>query len=183
MKARILYTAAAALAIAGCDQPSADTNESAAAETAAPAATAQQAAPGATSETAATVATATKPPFGAYLVDGEGRSLYVLEGTRQGEKATACTGACLEEWPPLLAASPEAAEGLDPSRLATVPRDSQQQVTYAGWPLYHYRGDRQPGQVSGQHVHDRWGEWYLLAPSGELIEEGEEQTRAAAQPS
>ena len=118
---------------------------------------------------AATVTTATKPPFGTYVVDGAGRALYVLEGER-GTTMSRCTGACLGVWPPLHASGPpSAAAGVDPTRLATVPMHGHPHVTYAGWPLYYYHRDRAPADTTGQNVRDTWGTWYLLSPSGEPI--------------
>jgi predicted lipoprotein with Yx(FWY)xxD motif len=118
---------------------------------------------------AATVTTATKPPFGTYLVDGAGRALYVLDGER-GMTTSRCTGACLGVWPPLLAAGPAtAAAGVDARRLATVNVHGRSQVTYSGWPLYYYHRDRIPADTTGQYVRDTWGTWYLLSPSGEPI--------------
>lgn len=119
---------------------------------------------------AVTVTTATKAPFGTYLVDGAGRALYILEGERQPGGAMRCAGECLRVWPPLHAAgAPVAGAGVDPARLATMPMHGAPHVTYAGWPLYYYHRDRVPGDTTGQHVTDAWGTWHLLAPSGEPI--------------
>ena len=118
---------------------------------------------------AATVTTATKAPFGTYLVDGSGRALYILEGER-GMTMSRCTGLCLAAWPPLhVAGPPVAGSGIDPARLATVPMHGHAHVTYAGWPLYYYARDRAPSDTTGQHVRDPWGTWHLLSPSGEPI--------------
>lgn len=117
-----------------------------------------------------TVTTATKAPFGTYLVDGAGRSLYILEGERMPGGMMRCTGECLPIWPPLhVAGAPTAGAGADPGRLATMPMHGAPHVTYSGWPLYYYHRDRVPGDTTGQHVMDRWGTWHLLAPSGQPI--------------
>ena len=117
-----------------------------------------------------TVTTATKAPFGTYLVDGAGRALYILEGERGMTGMSRCVGDCLRIWPPLHAAAPPVAgPGIDPARLASVPMHGAPHVTYAGWPLYNYHRDRVPGDTTGQHVTDAWGTWHLLAPSGEPI--------------
>ena len=118
----------------------------------------------------AAVNVATKVPFGTYLVDGRGRALYILEGTRSGAGMGRCETECLRVWPPLHAAGPPVAgPGVDPARLATTPMHGAPHVTYAGWPLYYYFRDRVPGDTTGQHVTDRWGVWHLLSPSGEPI--------------
>jgi predicted lipoprotein with Yx(FWY)xxD motif len=126
-----------------------------------------------------TITTATKPPFGTYLVDGAGRSLYVLEGTQNGMGMDRCSGPCLAVWPPLhaLTAPPVAAAGVDPARLTTVPMHGAPHVTYNGWPLYYYSHDQVRGDTNGQDVTDAWGTWHLLSPSGVPI-----RPAGAAQP-
>ena len=118
---------------------------------------------------AVTVTTATKAPFGTYLVDGAGRALYILEGERGMTGMSRCTPDCLAVWPPLHATSAIAGAGVDPARLSTAPMHGHPHVTYAGWPLYYYVRDRAPADTTGQHVTDRWGTWHLLSPSGEPI--------------
>jgi predicted lipoprotein with Yx(FWY)xxD motif len=34
--------------------------------------------------------------------------------------------------------------------------DGNHQVTYNGWPLYHFAGDKQPGEVNGDGIGDLW---------------------------
>lgn len=117
-----------------------------------------------------TVTTASKAPFGTYLVDGAGRSLYILEGERGMVGTSRCTRDCLAVWPPLhRAGRPIAGAGIDPARLSSVPMHGHAHATYAGWPLYYYVRDRGPGDTTGQHVTDRWGTWHLLSPSGAPI--------------
>ena len=116
------------------------------------------------------VTTGNKAPYGAFLVDGNGRSLYILEGTRIPGGVNRCVGDCLRVWPPLIASNPPVAgSGVDPAKLAAVPTTAGPQTIYGGWPLYYYHRDRAPGDTTGQHVTDRWGTWHLLALSGEPI--------------
>jgi predicted lipoprotein with Yx(FWY)xxD motif len=116
-----------------------------------------------------TVTTATKAPFGPYLVDGAGRALYILEGTR-GTAAENCSGQCLVVWPPLhVTAPPVVGAGVDPARLGTTMAHGHTHVTYDGWTLFYYHRDRAPGQTTGQHVRDAWGTWHLISPSGAAI--------------
>ena len=117
-----------------------------------------------------TVTTANKAPYGTYLVDGAGRALYILEGTRGEAGMSRCSGECLRIWPPLhVAGVPLAGPSINPASLATVPMHGAPHVTYAGWPLYYYHRDRVPSDTTGQHVIDRWGTWHLLSPSGQPI--------------
>ena len=118
---------------------------------------------------------------GAYLADNRGRAVYMLEGDTDGSK---CTAACLEAWPPLRAqAGTTATAGttsttgteanLRMNLVGTVQRaDGTSQVTYNGHPLYHYAKDTGAGTTAGQGVEDQWGEWYLVTPEGEAMEEG-----------
>lgn len=127
---------------------------------------------------AVTIALAEKEPFGQYLVDGEGKSLYMLEADTQGdgtEAVSTCTDACVEEWPVVTATGePMGGEEVDASLLSTIERDDgTMQVTYNGWPLHYYHDDQAPGDTEGQGVHDEWGGWYLVTPSGEPIEDEE----------
>lgn len=115
-----------------------------------------------------TLTTATKPPFGRYVVDSAGRSLYILEGTRGMTGINRCSGPCLGVWPPLHG-PPTVASGLNPALVRSVQGYGAAQVSYAGWPLYYYHTDRVPGDTTGQHVTDAWGTWHLLSPSGEPI--------------
>lgn len=116
---------------------------------------------------AATLTTANKAPFGTYLVDGAGRAVYILEGTRGSSARMACGYDCARVWPPVaVTAPPVAGAGLDPRRIGTMTRGGGTQLTYHGWPLFYYVRDRGPGDTTGHNVHDAWGGWYLLSPSG-----------------
>ena len=116
----------------------------------------------------ATVTVATKPPFGTYLVDSAGRAIYILEDERQPGGMHRCVGECLSVWPPVHGAA-IAGPGVDAALLATMPMEGGPHATYAGWPLYYYHRDQAPGDTTGQDVHDTWGTWHLLSPSGEPI--------------
>ena len=117
---------------------------------------------------------ATLPGGGEYLTGAEGRALYMIEGN---DDPTACVDACATAWPPFTvdpgqaptaASTSEGSGTVQAGLIATVQRpDGSQQVTYNGHPLYYYARDAQAGQVTGQDVTDEWGEWYLVAPSGE----------------
>jgi predicted lipoprotein with Yx(FWY)xxD motif len=119
---------------------------------------------------AASLTTATKAPFGAYLVDGAGRALYVLDGTRNGSGVNRCNADCLGVWPPLMTAGPTvAAAGVNPAMVGFAAGYGGSQASYAGWPLYYFHHDTTPGDTNGQARHDQWGTWYLISPSGEAI--------------
>lgn len=109
---------------------------------------------------------------GPYLTDAMHRALYLLKGDTDGSK---CTGECLKTWPPLLVTPEGRASGapeLQADRIGTTIRaDGATQVTYNGRPLYRYARESGPGATAGQDVHDQWGEWYLVTPAGEALEE------------
>jgi predicted lipoprotein with Yx(FWY)xxD motif len=118
-----------------------------------------------TAETAsaATVATADSD-LGTILVDGEGRSLYLFMPDAQG--TSTCAEGCVEAWPPLPGPA-GAGTGADESLLGTSDRpDGSVQVTYNGWPLYHFSGDAAPGDTNGQGV---GGVWNLVDAEGNAV--------------
>jgi predicted lipoprotein with Yx(FWY)xxD motif len=121
---------------------------------------------GAPSATATTIALANSK-LGPILVDSAGRSLYLFEADTS-TTSTCVSAGCVAEWPPLTATgSPQVGSGLAANRLGTTTRaDGQQQVTYAGHPLYYFAGDTQPGVTAGQGLNDNGGLWYLVHTDG-----------------
>ncbi|MBP2233991.1 putative lipoprotein with Yx(FWY)xxD motif [Sinorhizobium kostiense] len=126
-----------------------------------------------TSEVKLTVANS--PEHGDYVADAEGRALYMFEADQRGkgeEKASStCYDACAEAWPPLIAeGKPTGGESLTPDLIdMSERRGGQMQVSYGGWPLYYYVKDGGAGKTTGHDVEDFGGEWYLVAPSGDVV--------------
>ena len=122
---------------------------------------------------AAEVDVAEKEPYGAYLVDAEGKTLYLFLADSAG--SSACNDDCAGPWPPLLTeGEPEGGDGVEASMLGTIEReDGTTQVTYNGHPLYYFVKDESSGDTNGQDVDAFGAEWYLVSPSGEQIEEEE----------
>ena len=115
--------------------------------------------------------------YGAYLVDAEGRTLYLFTADQQGSGETQamsnCYDDCATAWPPLTIQQdqPQAGEQVEAPLLGTVERkDGSLQVTYNGWPLYYFAKDQGPGEVTGQDKHGFGGEWYLVSPKGGKVE-------------
>jgi predicted lipoprotein with Yx(FWY)xxD motif len=109
--------------------------------------------------------------LGKILVDGKGMTLYLFEKDK-GNKPT-CTGECATAWPPLLTtAQPTAGTGVNGSWLGVADRsDGTKQVTYHGWPLYHYAKDTKPGDMNGQGVSEFGAKWFVVdATKGDKIE-------------
>jgi predicted lipoprotein with Yx(FWY)xxD motif len=89
------------------------------------------------------------------LVDGaNSMTLYQFASDTAGSGKSACTGGCATTWPPLTVASgtaPTAGTGAS-GTLATITRgDGTMQVTYNGFPVYHYSGDSAPGDTNGNY--------------------------------
>jgi predicted lipoprotein with Yx(FWY)xxD motif len=115
-----------------------------------------------------TVNTAHSGKFGTILVSSSGMTLYRF--TPDKKNVSVCSGACSKYWPPLLikgTTKPTAGSGTTASMLGTTKRaHAAIQVTYAGYPLYLYAGDKKPGDVSGEGFQ---GMWYVVNASGALV--------------
>ncbi len=108
--------------------------------------------------------------YGEYLTDGDGRALYIFEDDKPGQST--CYDACAEVWPPFLTTGEPLSEAVRDAMVGVIKRqDGQLQITYNDMPLYYYTKDKGPGSTEGHDVHDRFGEWYLVAPSGEQVAE------------
>lgn len=121
--------------------------------------------------TGATVALA-KLKVGTALVDGRGRTLYLFEADKGS--ASTCNGACASLWPPATTSGkPTAGPGVDAAKLGTTKRsDGTLEVTYKGHPLYRYAPDTKAGDVTGQGLNQFGAPWYVLAASGNKIDNG-----------
>ena len=110
--------------------------------------------------------------LGPMLVDPKGRTLYLFEADK-GTTST-CYDGCAQAWPPLLTSGPPSAgTGVNAGDLATTTRsDGTMQVTYHGHPLYYYVVDTKPGDLNGQNLNQFGAKWYVLAPSGDKIDNG-----------
>lgn len=111
-----------------------------------------------------------KEPYGAYLTDSEGRSLYLFMS--DSRNTSTCYDACAAAWPPLT--TPEDVstgdEMVQRDLLSTFQReDGTTQVQYGDWPLYYYIQDEQPGDTTGQDVKGFGAEWYLVRPDGNKV--------------
>ena len=92
------------------------------------------------------------PELGAILVDSGGNTLYLFTDDERG--VSNCYQGCAAAWPPLLTAGdPTGGEGVPAGRVGTATReDGSTQVTYNGWPLYHFAADEAPSDMMGQNV-------------------------------
>lgn len=119
-----------------------------------------------------TVALATKTVKGQsekILVDSKGRTLYVDEKDKPGQPA--CTGACLQAWPPVKAKAKtvKVAPGLTASQYTVVTAsDGTKQIAVNGSPLYLWTGDKNAGDTTGQDVNG----FYVVEASGKKYDPG-----------
>lgn len=107
--------------------------------------------------------------FGTYLTDDAGRALYMWDADRDG--SSTCYGDCATAWPPLTVGdAAHAGPGVDSSLIGTVTRkDGTHQVTYGGWPLYHFESDTKAGDLTGQGNTGFGAVWWVVAPNGEPL--------------
>lgn len=107
--------------------------------------------------------------FGDYLVDATGMTVYAYAKDMPNTNISNCSDACAATWPPLLTqgnptvgSNAIASDGttLDTSMLGTITRiDGTTQVTFNGWPLYYFSGDKAPGDINGEL-------WFVMPPKG-----------------
>jgi len=118
---------------------------------------------------AASVGTKTSS-LGTFLVDGNGRALYLWDADH-GSKST-CAGACAQAWPPVTTTgTPKASGAVKASLLGTTKRaDGSLEVTYAGHPLYTFAGDTQPGQTTGEGSNGFGAPWWVVTPAGKALQ-------------
>lgn len=102
--------------------------------------------------------------LGKVVTDSAGFTLYRFDKDTASPPKSNCEGACATAWPVVAADGAEAAPGVDPSLIGEVTRaDGTKQLTIAGWPMYRYAKDANPGDATGQGV---GGTWFASAPDG-----------------
>jgi predicted lipoprotein with Yx(FWY)xxD motif len=109
-------------------------------------------------------------PLGKILVDAKGRTLYLFEADKPN--MSNCSGACLSLWPAFTSqGKPQAHGGTLAAKIGTISTSNgQQQVTYNGHPLYYYAADQKPGDTTGQGLNQFGAAWYVLATTGNKID-------------
>lgn len=104
---------------------------------------------------------------GQIVVDGKGMSVYYYTKDVKDSGKSACTGGCLDAWPPVLAtADTPTVDGVTGTVGTIATPDGKKQLTVNGMPVYYYAKDVAAGDITGQGV---GGVWYLVAPSGDMI--------------
>jgi len=120
--------------------------------------------------TAASVVSTKTSSLGTFLVDGQGRTLYLWDADH--DPMSTCTAACAQAWPPLTTTgAPKASGAVKSSLLGTATRaDGSREVTYAGHPLYTYAGDTRPGQVTGEGSNSFGAPWWTVTTAGRALQ-------------
>jgi predicted lipoprotein with Yx(FWY)xxD motif len=98
-------------------------------------------------------------------------TVYLFEGDKGS--TSSCSGACASAWPPVTTSAAATAAGAARSAdLGAITRsDGSKQVTYKGHPLYFFVKDKDSGDAYGQGAKAFGADWYVLAPSGNKIDE------------
>lgn len=135
---------------------------------------------------AAAPATIMLAQSGDYLVGPGGFTLYIF--TEDEPDESYCFEECLVNWPILSVPDgmqPTAGAGITGQPGAIDRPEGGRQVTNAGWPLYYFKGDMQPGDMNGQGLRDVW---FVAVPSeleagtpGDAAAEGTEEAEATEQ--
>ncbi len=94
---------------------------------------------------------------GKTLVDQRGMTLYVFDKDSSGKSA--CNGPCAVNWPPL-AAAPGSQPSDDYS--ITTRADAIGQWSYKGRPLYTWKNDAKPGDITGDGLLNNT--WHVATP-------------------
>jgi predicted lipoprotein with Yx(FWY)xxD motif len=105
--------------------------------------------------------------LGRIVVDGKSHTLYLFKKDTHGKST--CSGACAQNWPPLLTkGKPKAGTGAKSSLLGTTKRaDGTTQVTYNKHPLYTFIADNNKiGSTKGEGVNAFGARWYVVAAKG-----------------
>jgi predicted lipoprotein with Yx(FWY)xxD motif len=89
--------------------------------------------------------------------------LFTIDVPNNG--TSACYGKCATFWPPFYVSDLKLPPSLNVSSFKVIMRtDGNKQLTYNGWPLYHFAPDKQAGDTNGQGV---GGVWYAISPAAQ----------------
>jgi predicted lipoprotein with Yx(FWY)xxD motif len=98
-----------------------------------------------------------KSTKGEVLTNSQGMSLYTFDKDAGGKSA--CNGPCATNWPPLMASASDKAQG----GYTVIKRDDgSMQWAYKGKPLYAWKNDKAPGDITGDGFLN--GAWHIAKP-------------------
>jgi predicted lipoprotein with Yx(FWY)xxD motif len=123
-----------------------------------------------TSSSGATVKGASTSKYGTVLVNSSGMTLYRFTPDSKGVNTCTAVAACNKFWPRLLVkgtAKPKVGAGASTSLASTIKQPKGlTQVTYGGFPLYTFAGDKKAGDVNGEGLE---GKWFVVTVKGALV--------------
>jgi len=123
-----------------------------------------------TQASAVTIKTTTVTGVGSVLVNGSGRTLYMLSSESGGKLTCTVANGCTKVWIevdlPSGATAASAGSGTQSSMLGTETGATGTVVTYNSWPLYTFSGDSANNQAAGEGLKSFGGTWYVLRASG-----------------
>ena len=94
---------------------------------------------------------------GKVLTNSEGLTLYTFG--KDSATKSACNGKCAANWPPLLVkAGEKGAKGYSKIKRS----DGKMQWAYKGKPLYTWKKDKKPGDITGDGFLN--GAWHMAKP-------------------
>jgi predicted lipoprotein with Yx(FWY)xxD motif len=115
-----------------------------------------------------------EPGFGPLITDPSGAPVYLDTG--RDRRPAPCVGRCTAEWIPLVVpdgATALAGVGVAARLIGTVARPGGgRQITFGGWPLYTYLGDRYTFTVTGNGQHAGGGTFHPVTPAGHAARPG-----------
>ena len=94
---------------------------------------------------------------GKVLTDAKGMTLYTFDKDAGGKSA--CNDPCATNWPPLMAAADAKANA---SYSVITRDDGGKQWAYKGKPLYTWKNDKKPGDITGDGFLN--GTWHIAKP-------------------
>ncbi|MGC2192369.1 MAG: hypothetical protein WA751_08550 [Candidatus Dormiibacterota bacterium] len=130
-----------------------------------------------------TIKTATVAGYGTVLVNSSGRTLYTLSSESGGNLTCTVANGCTKVWIevdlPSGSTAATAGSGAKSSLLGTETGASGTVVTYNGWPIYTFSGDKAADQANGEGLSSFGGSWYVLGAGGAPVK----SATAASSPS
>ena len=115
--------------------------------------------------------------LGMVVVDGRGRTIYLLTSGDHTNVPCDDASGCTKVWPdlplPQGTSAARAGSGIQASLLSTMKlSNGETYPTYNGWLMYEYVGDVGSAQSHGQGIQSFGGTWYAISPAGTPITAG-----------
>jgi predicted lipoprotein with Yx(FWY)xxD motif len=104
--------------------------------------------------------------LGIVATDGAGRLLYGSAADGNNPPTSRCTGACAQEWQPVVVPKGQQPQllGVDAKQVGSIGReDGSSQLTLGGWPIYVNRDDDGALRAAAPAAH---GSWFVMTPQG-----------------